>query len=226
MAAARDANRMLMAAMPEGMSAADTITLVHEYYSSQNARCRSWVMNPSADQSQTEPLKLALLNQGLQTHAEDVLYLQHVASAPIVPSHDLTIIPARASFRHARELAEETVVGRPPEEARQLVEAAIAHLDDPHYDALLALRDGRAIAKVGVLAAGEIGRIEPLFVAEAHRRQGVGRTMMARALEICARSLFKHVFLSCNTDNEPAQQLYRSLGFVRIGQMISYDARP
>src|SRR5438067_1819420 len=82
-----------------------------------------------------------------------------------------------------------------------LVEAAMAHLDDPHYDALLALKDGQAVAKVGVLAVGEIGRIEPMFVAESSRRQGIGRAMMLRALEICARSLFKHVFLSCMPDN-------------------------
>ena len=45
--------------------------------------------------------------------------------------------------------------------------------------------------------ARDLGRIEPLYVAESSRRQGLGRTMMSRALEICARSLFKHVFLSC-----------------------------
>ncbi len=92
------------------------------------------------------------------------------------------------------------------------------HLDDPHYDALLALKDGAAAGAVGVLVVGDIGRIEPLYVAEGFRRQGIGITLMSRALEICARSLFKRVFLHVATDNAPALGLYRSLGFEKIGE--------
>ena len=88
----------------------------------------------------------------------------------------------------------------------------------------MALKDGAAIAKVGVLAAGEIGRIEPLYVAEPSRRQGIGRILMARALEICARSLFKHVFVSCMPDNTAAQNLYQFLGFKKIAEIVSYQS--
>ena len=63
-----------------------------------------------------------------------------------------------------------------------------------------------------------------LYVAKDHRRQGIGRTMMGRALEICARSLFKHVMLSVPPDNEPAQALYAALGFRKIGEIVSYRA--
>jgi ribosomal-protein-alanine N-acetyltransferase len=99
------------------------------------------------------------------------------------------------------------------------------HLDDPHWDALLALKDGTAVATLGVLAVGEIGRIEQVFVSPEHRRRGIGRTMMSRALEICARSLFKHVFLSCDGDNTPAIALYKELGFTKIGEIVSYYPR-
>ena len=51
---------------------------------------------------------------------------------------------------------------------------------------------------------------------------GVGRTMMSRALEICARSLFKHVMLSVRPDERAAIDLYGRFGFRRIGQMIAY----
>jgi ribosomal protein S18 acetylase RimI-like enzyme len=131
----------------------------------------------------------------------------------------LTIIPARASFRHARALAGEAAAawGEP-----DLVEASLQHLDDPHWDALLALRDGVAVARVGVLAVGEIGRVEHVFVSAPFRRQGIGRTMVGRALEICARSLFKHVMLSVRPDNGGAIALYEQLGFRKIGRMTAY----
>ena len=48
--------------------------------------------------------------------------------------------------------------------------------------------------------------------------------MMSRALEICARSLFKHVFIASDPFNGPAISLYRSVGFTRIGEYAIYHA--
>ena len=75
------------------------------------------------------------------------------------------------------------------------------------------------MASVGVLAVGDIGRIDEVFVGERFRRRGIGKTMMGRALEICARSLFKQVMLSCMTDNVAAQSMYRELGFQKVGEL-------
>jgi len=71
---------------------------------------------------------------------------------------------------------------------------------------------------------GEIGRIDTLLVSEKHRRRGIGRTLMSRALEICARSLFKHIFLSCRPASAPAQALYAQLGFRKVGDFVEYIA--
>ena len=107
----------------------------------------------------------------------------------------------------------------------QLTDAAMLHLDSTQWDSLLALRDGKAVAHVAVMAMGEVGRIDDVFVSESARRQGVGRTMMSRALEICARSLFKHVMLCTGQDNAPAQARYASLGFTKVGTITAYERR-
>jgi len=73
-----------------------------------------------------------------------------------------------------------------------------------------------------VLAVGDAGLIDDVYVAPTHRRCGIGLTMMSRAMEICARSLFKHVMLTVRPDNAPAQALYARLGFVKIGQFVAY----
>jgi ribosomal protein S18 acetylase RimI-like enzyme len=73
-----------------------------------------------------------------------------------------------------------------------------------------------------VLAVGELGRIEHVFVSASARRQGVGRTMMSRVLETCARSLFRHVMLCVRPDDRPAVGLYEGLGFRKIGQIVPY----
>lgn len=215
-----DANRMLNAFLPEGVRATDAATMAREHFASSGTKCWRWSLNPSLAEEQTKPLAEYLIAQGFKPVSTDILYLEKMPTSPIVESAGLTIIPARASFRHARALAEE--------EARrwatpQLADAAMLHLDDPHWDALIAMQKGKAAAKIGVLSVGEIGRIEDLFVSQPYRGQGIGRTMMGRALEICARSLFKHIFVSVGKENPAASRLYAQLGFHKIGEWISYD---
>ena len=73
-----------------------------------------------------------------------------------------------------------------------------------------------------VLTVGELGCIETLFVHPARRGQGIGRTLMSRALEICARALFRHVFIAVDPANAPAVGLYEKVGFRRVGAFVAY----
>jgi GNAT superfamily N-acetyltransferase len=216
------ANRVLDAALPAGMGADEAFGLVTKYFEQKNSRCWQWVMNPSAPAEQTAPLVEYLLAHGHAARTESILSMDRISAHGIKPpSLPLQIIPARASYKHARMLLEQCAADdREP----QLADAGVMHLDDPHYDALLALHEGSAIAMAGVLSVGEIARIAQVFVSAAHRRQGVGATMLARALEICARSLHKHIFLSVTPDQTAAAALYRQFGFRELGTFTTYQA--
>jgi ribosomal protein S18 acetylase RimI-like enzyme len=215
----REANLVLDAALPAGISGEAAYEEVEAHFAARGARCLNWVLNPSAPPEQTRPLVETLAAHGWRLWPLDVLYLAGRPGGTVAEVGGLTIIPSRASFRHARSLAEQVAAEwrEPP-----LADALIQHLDDPHLDAVLALRDGEAVAGVGVLAVGEVGRITYPFVAPALRRQGIGRTMMSRALEICARSLFKHVMLSVAPNNLEAIALYQAMGFRKVGEVKAY----
>jgi ribosomal-protein-alanine N-acetyltransferase len=214
-----DANGVLDAALPPGVAPEAAVAEAERHYSQQALRCRQWIMNPSAPASQTLPHVDLLSSRGFRTGAYDVMHLAGRPAGVVREAGGLTIIPARASFRHARALAEEAAAedGEPG-----LADASLQHLDDPHWDALLALRDGVAVGRAGVLAVGDVGRIEHLFVSAGARGQGVGRTLMSRAMEICARSLFRHVLLCVRPSNAPAITLYGQLGFRKVGEMRVY----
>lgn len=216
-----NANRVLDAALPAGVTPSEAVGEVEQHFAAQGLRCHQWIMNPAAPREQTAPLVEHLLTAGWRAEPADVLHLRSTTIARAAELPGITVIPARASFRHARQLHEErsTEWNEP-----QLVEAAMAHLDDPHWDALLALRDGAAAGGAGVLAVGDIGRIDQVYVSTRCRHQGIGRMLMQRVLETCARSLFKHVMLSCLPDHAPASTLYGQLGFQRIGQIVTYNA--
>lgn len=216
-----DANRVLDASLPQGMSPQDAVAEVESHFASAGVKCLRWVMNPSSPIESRRPLIDHLLQTGHRGVATHVYYMNRMPQSPIAQVSGLKIIPARASFRHARELAEESerTLAQP-----QLADAAVLHLDDPHWDAVLALRDGRAIATGGVLAVGEIGRIDDLYVTESLRRQHIGQTILSRVLESCARSQFRHITLCCGPENTAAIAMYVKFGFRKIGEIVSYVA--
>jgi ribosomal protein S18 acetylase RimI-like enzyme len=212
------ANRVLTAAVPPGGTPEQVVAEVEAHYAARGARCLAWQLNPSAPAERVGPLAEHLLAAGYAGVGEDVMALAGPPGrAAFASPPGVTVLPARAAFRHARELAAEVSPDDPDG-----TEAQVRHLDDPHNDALLALRGGKAVGRVTVLAAGDVGRIDQVFVAEGARRQGIGRLLVGRALEICARSLFRHVLLSVGSDNRRAIALYQSLGFRKAGTIVTY----
>jgi GNAT superfamily N-acetyltransferase len=217
-----DANNIRDVALPDEMSVEAAVAQVDAHYAAQGTPCAYWTFNPSAPADRTRPLADHLLALNYSAHTNDIMVLARDLASQAPSPSDLRIIPARASFRHVRQLFEEETRrrGRPI----QIVDAAMLHLDDSHWDALLALKDGVPVAYVGVLSVGEIGKIEHMLVAEPYRGQGIGTTMMGRAIEICARSLFRHVMLAVRPTNAVAIALYRKLGFARLSEVTGYFA--
>ena len=214
-----DANTMIDASLPAGVSPEEVVAEADAHFARAGSRCRQWIMNPSAPAAHVMPLAEHLTARGWAAVPYDIMHLSGRPAAPRAEAQGLTIIPARASFRHARALAEEAAAAWAEP---QLADASMLHLDDPHWDVSIALRDGKAVARAGVLAVGDVGRIEHVYVSERHRRQGVGRTMVGRVLEVCARSLFRHVMLCVLPGERPAIELYQGFGFRNIGQLVAY----
>jgi len=212
-----DANRMLDAALPEGVDPAQAVDEAEAHFAKVPTTCWSWTLARSAPADRTQPLAQHLVSRGFFEDGFDVMYLDQ--PQPLQEAAGLTIIPARASFKHYRMLAEEWAGQY---NTPDFVEAVMMHLDDPHVDALVALKDQKPAAFVAVLAVGEIGGIQEMFVSSAFRNQGIGRTMMSRALEICARSLFRHVLVGVDPSNTSAVGLYSKAGFKRLGRYVQY----
>ncbi len=214
-----DANNIRDVALPDELSAQEAVAQVEAHYAAKNTKCHYWTFNTSAPAPRTQPLADLLVSNGHKIFSNDVMALRQAVGRSMPSIEGLKIIPARASFRHTRQLLEESAARY---KTPQLADADLLHLDDPHWDALLALQDGQPVAYIGVLAAGEIGRIDNVYVAKSQRRQGIGSLMLSRVLEICSRSLFKHVLLSVNPKNSAAIELYQKFGFQKIGQSTGY----
>jgi GNAT superfamily N-acetyltransferase len=198
------ANCLLDAFLLPGIKPADLIAEMHRR--SLAWRCCS--LNPSVPADQTIPLADALIAIGWNSQPSTILYRRSPV-APVMPTiDDLKIIPARASFRHYRQL-----LGS---------DTALLHLDDSHFDALLALKAGQPVGSIGVLTSGEVGTVRQWFVHPDHRRQGIGKLLFDRAMEICTRSVLRHVMIGIPDHNHPANSLCQAFGFEPLGIWASF----
>jgi N-acetylglutamate synthase-like GNAT family acetyltransferase len=250
-----EANLMWEASLPDGTTAEQVVALAEAHFAAAETRCLAWALNPSeaartavaakqadaariaevaraADAGRTPlfagwnaGLAASLQSRGFHADTRDIWIVRRAPVGPIREIQGLKIIPARASFRHATQIAELSAAESAPLDPivrRQRAEATLRRLDDPHWDALLAIQNGSAVACVGALAVGELGRIDGLFVADNFRSSGIGRTMMRRALEICARSQFKHVFTQAATPKSVDPEFLSACGFEKVGNFTTH----
>ena len=131
---------------------------------------------------------------------------------------EATIEDAAEIYGLARELAE-TVGDAPPREeaVRERLEEL---LEEPRAGVLVAEGEGGVVGAVSLwvkpdLAHGDaVVEVPMLTVDERHRREGVGRLLMAEVRSVAARNGTTLIELVATRANVAAREFYRSLGFV------------
>lgn len=98
-------------------------------------------------------------------------------------------------------------------------------LTGEHTYYLVAIGDDDAIdAYAGLLAPIGTGQgdIQTITVASRARRHGLARTLMLALINEARRRGAEELFLEVRVDNEPAQALYRELGFETVAVRKRY----
>ena len=90
------------------------------------------------------------------------------------------------------------------------------------YCAMVGEREGRIVAfGVLMLAPGE-AQILNLSVVPDARRQGLGRALLRRLVDVALRAGAEQCFLEVRVSNAPALALYASEGFSAVGRRHDY----
>ena len=82
------------------MTAPVAYAQVEAFYAAKGTRCAFWVMNSSATGLQTRPIVDYLVSRGYQPEVSDILRLVQAPATPAPTPDGVTIIPARASYKH------------------------------------------------------------------------------------------------------------------------------
>lgn len=210
-----DANRLFMARVPRGADADSMWRATREHYAARGSRCWRVTMARLATDAERTPLAELLIREGWREIRLDVMRLERRTTPP--RPHDFKIVSARAALRLYEPFAREAAASVQP----QLADASIARLDDPQYDALVAIVDGRVVARAALMTSGGLGLIEQVRVLDAYQGRHIGRAVVEAAIELCARAQFKHVVLTVDPANTVARNLYASLGFAKLGEEIA-----
>jgi len=123
-----------------------------------------------------------------------------------------------------RVLAESGIDG----ERSFTVDEAREHLariqQNANYRLLVALVDGEILGTYSLVLVDKLGKrgspagvVEDVAVSPSAQRKGVGRAMMAHAIEECRKAGCYKVALSSNLKRGDAHRFYESLGFERHG---------
>ncbi len=91
---------------------------------------------------------------------------------------------------------------------------------------LVAEQRGVVAGYVVAHCAADEGEILNLGVADAHRRQGIGRALVERALQELAERGVGTVYLEVRASNAAARHLYEALGFGEVARRRRYYRRP
>ena len=155
--------------------------------------------------------------------------------------------PAYVRSAQAEERVRHAVTGAVPVSLRPttLLDVPIIHALETHiysdaweasfFHSLLRQRGGftRVVERGGDLAGYLFARMLPpdcdlenIAVAPAHRRAGVARLLLDALFAECRAQKVAHVMLEVRVSNDPAQALYRGLGFKLAGLRRGYYTDP
>ena len=102
------------------------------------------------------------------------------------------------------------------------VESFWGELARPDRSFLVALEGGRVVGYGGVVVSGADADVQTIGVARDQQGRGTGRTLLRALRERVVVAGATHLLLEVRADNEPAQNLYRSEGFVQIARRARY----
>ncbi|HUA29024.1 MAG TPA: ribosomal protein S18-alanine N-acetyltransferase [Streptosporangiaceae bacterium] len=105
--------------------------------------------------------------------------------------------------------------------SRQMLEAELDEQPRSRYY-LVAADDGVITGYAGLLVAANQADVLTLAVAADRQGQGTGAALLDALLAESQRRGCTEVFLEVRTDNDRAQRLYRSRGFIQIGIRKGY----
>ena len=84
------------------------------------------------------------------------------------------------------------------------------------------IKDGKAIAYMGMWVLADEGHITNIAVSKNYRRQGVASLLLKDFIDLAKEKNLSFMTLEVRESNEAARALYSSFGFCEVGRRKKY----
>lgn len=188
------------------------------WFQQQGLFCRRWA---PADGTASDELRSFLVSLGFAPRTLAALAL--TGWIDLRGGADVRVLQARAM----REAFRQTFVDAdsPPSPAmrRLLADAYEERLDDPQFDAFVALVDGRAAGRCALYQVGDISRLMDLCVLAPYADRGVDAALAAHALALAKRLAARTICLGIPTEDAGRRDWFHRVGFVEDGTVVEFE---
>ena len=190
---------------------------VEAFFAERQVPCLLWA--PALEQP-VKPLHELLPARGFKPRAYWAMMLTRWVK--VEKPAELKLVPARAVRAAFREtLAPAADDPRSDDDGGMAKLALAAHehrLDDPRWDMFVALREGAAMGRCGLLQAGDTARLLELAASE----RDVQRALIAHCLRLAQRMTLRQICVQVPQDDPAARELYESMGFEADGELVEF----
>ena len=91
---------------------------------------------------------------------------------------------------------------------------------------IVAMEGPELIGYAALSAILDEGNLDNIAVAPAHRRRGVGETLLEAVIRRCREQQLSLLYLEVRASNRPALDLYEKHGFTQVGRRKNYYEKP
>lgn len=145
------------------------------------------------------------------------------------PPQNVRVLPARAMRAAFRSIVEADLarIEAPHRQAR--LEIAEERLDDPHYDAFVAMIDKKPAGAITLYQVGDFARVMDLRIAPPSGSAGANGSieasdaLLAHALALAKRLTMRRVLAQVPTADAHALALYQRSGFETDGRIVEFE---
>ncbi len=95
-------------------------------------------------------------------------------------------------------------------------------MDNPNCYYAVGLEGVEVVGYAGMTVIAGEANVTNVAVSPKRRREGIGRILLARLIEICRENSFILITLEVRKSNSAAIGLYESLGFEALGERKNY----
>ncbi len=213
-----DLNQFREVVLTEQVGVEKVVKEVEQWFAEKNLTCLRWAL---AAETESPELAEYLTSHGFQERVESAMLLTQWKS--LDATNDLRVLPARAVRAAYRQtiMDDDATVSQSLREMK--ADAYAERLDDPQYDAFVAMAGQKPVGRCALYQVGDIARVVDLTSTSDDSCESVYASLLTHVLTLAKRLAMRCTCAAVNIDDSVKLRLLTDFGFESDGRIVEYE---